>query len=312
MVRRLRLIPPTPRQLDPLRDFRPSVMHIDGCFFRVHRIGAPGPAAPLEDTAHDSRITFVLLHGIGLSARYLAPVAHELAKRGEVLVIDFPGFGGLPHPARSVDNADLAAMTHKLLREARVRDPILIGHSWGAQIAVELMTQHQSYQRAVLVGPPVNAHERSFPWVIARYLQSSIFETPALVAVAIASYLRSSQVWTVDLMPELLRYPIGEKMKQLPQSTEVIVAHGAHDYLAPDYWVEELANSGKKNSTAKIAGAAHCTVFQHDEEVAQLAFRLIRPYERPPEDKPVENPDPPIGEPARESVAKSERSGEQR
>ena len=68
-------------------------MLVDGLSFRVLESGEPAPGRP----------AIVLVHGIGVSHRYLSRLHDVLAKGRKVYSIDLPGFGGLPKPARDVD-----------------------------------------------------------------------------------------------------------------------------------------------------------------------------------------------------------------
>lgn len=271
--------------LDPWPSFhergQQSLVQVGTSFVRVHRFGAPGPGAARNhpDIEGDGRVTFVLVHGIGLSSQYLSPLAKELAAHGEVMILDLPGFGDLPRPKSTLSIRAFAEIVHHAMDLYGVKNPILVGHSMGAQIVTELMATRHEYDRAVLVGPPVNMNERTLSKVGLRYLQSAVFEQPNLALVAIRSYARTITSWVMETMPALMNYPIEERIAQVSAGARLVILHGEHDYLCPDAWVCTLSDLAPEATVHLISGAAHSTVFNTDAEVAAHILSLVEDNE---------------------------------
>lgn len=271
----------SPIPLDPWPSFhergQQSLVKVGSAFVRVHRFGAPGPGAARlhPDEAGDGRVTFVLVHGIGLSSRYLSPLAHELSAHGEVMILDLPGFGDLPRPQSRYSIRSFATIVDTVLKLYGVKRPILMGHSMGAQIVTELMATNHAYRRGVLVGPPVNEWERTLPKVGLRYLQSAVFEEPNLALVAVRSYARTLTSWVLETMPALMSYEIENRIMDVHPDSKVILLHGEHDYLCPSAWIDTLAEKAPHAKVFLISEAAHSTVFNSDAEVADYILALV-------------------------------------
>lgn len=264
------------------REAQRSLLNIDGRFVRVHRIGAPAPGHNRIDIDRigDDRVTFVLIHGIGLSSTYMTPLAHELARYGEVFIMDLPGAANLPPPHEPLSIAGFAALVDAAMRLNGIADPILIGHSMGAQIVVELMARRPEHlARACLIGPPVNAAHRNLPAVVAQYLRSALFEDLELVRVATLSYLRSASHWVMKTLPTMLNYPIEDRIANIGPDARLVILHGEHDYLVPQEWVNFLADQVANALCILIPGAAHSTIYSDDDDVAQAAVSLLTDYE---------------------------------
>lgn len=260
-----------------------SLVKVGDSFVRVHRIGAPAPGLNRIDTDDpgDDRVTFVLIHGIGLSATYLLPLADELCKYGEVLMVDLPGFGDLPAPPRAMTLCDFADVLCSVLDLNGISDPILVGHSMGAQIAVEMMASYPSrFRRAALIGPPVNIDERTPGWVVARYSQSSIWERPSLVRVALWSYVRAAAVWMAQIMPRVLDYPIEERIAEVSPDAKFVFIRGEHDHLVPPVWLDFLAQRVPEAEIFTVPGAAHSTLYNDDRNVSTHVVTLLEECER--------------------------------
>jgi pimeloyl-ACP methyl ester carboxylesterase len=92
-----------------------------------------------------------LLHGLGGSAANWALVAEGLVPAHRVLALDLPGHGGsdpLPRGAGVGDYADAAAAA----LAARVQAPVLVlGHSFGGQVALRLAERHPELVRGLLL-----------------------------------------------------------------------------------------------------------------------------------------------------------------
>lgn len=260
-----------------------TMARLDGAYVRIHRIGAPPPGLNRinTDNVGDDRMTFVLVHGIGLSSTYMLPLAEELSKLGEVMLLDLPGFGDVPPPDHELTIAGFATIIDRALKLHGINDPVLVGHSMGAQIVVELMARApQRYKRAALVGPPVNHEERTIAKAALRYMESAIYERPNLVRVALWSYLRSVQRWVLEILPSMLNYPIEERIYGTAEDSRMVIIYGEHDYLVPSRWANYLAQRAGRARAYMVTEAAHSTIYNGDNEVAKLIRTLLTDRER--------------------------------
>jgi len=87
----------------------------------------------------------VLLHGnvVDGSDWDTSGVADVLLRSHRVIVFDRPGFGHSERRRqRSWSAAEQAALLHEALRRLGVERPVLVGHSWGAIVALALALRH--------------------------------------------------------------------------------------------------------------------------------------------------------------------------
>ena len=85
----------------------------------------------------------VLLHGVGESAAGWRPVQEALSRHYEVIVLDFPGFGGSAKlPADTLPNAAaLADAVERAMDQFGIADFHVAGYSLGARVSLELATR---------------------------------------------------------------------------------------------------------------------------------------------------------------------------
>lgn len=279
-VRPLQLRPIRTRKDDPLDRLSAELVKVDGCWVRIFRKAYSGPGAPPGDrfpglspagTAEaPERPTFVLIHGIGVSSHYFVNLSEDLARLGDVFLIDLPGFANLPQPPEVLSIAGFAAIVHDVLTAHGVHRPVIVGHSMGAQVVTELLARAPGYaERAVLIGPPVNDAERNVARQLTRFVQSSLHETRSLRLIAIRAYLQCGLAWFVDVLPQMMRYPIEERIQLVTEPT--LLVRGEFDYVAPTPWLQRL---GARNPQV-VAGAAHSVIYAHDREVFELISDFV-------------------------------------
>lgn len=85
-----------------------------------------------------SKKNLVILHGWGGSLAEWKTVAESLSLRYRVWLLDFPGFGGSPKPASDWSIYDYANFVKEFLLKLKIKDPIILGHSFGGRVAILL------------------------------------------------------------------------------------------------------------------------------------------------------------------------------
>ena len=79
----------------------------------------------------------VMLHGITSSAPTWWRVAPSVARAGySVTALDMPGHGDSDHPRRSYALRETAHIVDGFMASLEIRDPIVMGHSWGGGVTL--------------------------------------------------------------------------------------------------------------------------------------------------------------------------------
>lgn len=99
-----------------------------------HKITLEGPPAPAP--------LLVFLPGWGQSHQSVLPLARLLSPRFAARLYDLPGFGATPMLASGAGTADYADALAPLLPLGR--PVILVGHSFGARVAIQCAARHPS------------------------------------------------------------------------------------------------------------------------------------------------------------------------
>jgi pimeloyl-ACP methyl ester carboxylesterase len=124
------------------RDHPPTgkFLEIDGC--RLHYV-EQGQGEPL-----------VLLHGNGSMIQDFksSGLMDLAAEQYRVLAFDRPGYGHSDRPRTSTWTADLQAdLICKALQRLNIERALVLGHSWGASVAVALALKHPAMVRGLVL-----------------------------------------------------------------------------------------------------------------------------------------------------------------
>lgn len=201
--------------------------------------------------------TFVLVHGIGMSHRYLARLHRALSTLGTVVSIDLPGFGGVPKPPHDLDVPQTADALGRLLDEMRTGAVVLVGQSMGTQWVVELAARRPDLARAVvLIGPVTDERRRTLPQQAALLALDTIGEPPGANALVFGDYLRCGPKWYLTQLRHMLGYPIEDRIAQV--EVPLLIVRGSRDPIASRSWCRRLRGVAKDGtSLAEVPGRVH-------------------------------------------------------
>lgn len=214
-----------------------------------------------------TREAIVLLHGIGMSQRAMRRLHRALRPGALVVSIDMPGHAGLPVPRRGVDVAEMAAALGAVLTRLGLPEVVLVGHSMGAQWAVELAVQRpELVSRVVAIAPVVDAAHRSVRAQLVALLVDAVREPPGIVAIACTDYLRCGIGWYAAQLREMLAYPIERRVPALSQG--LLIVRGEHDAVAGPHWCRALRDLAPSAELVRIPGHHHAAQHSAPRAVA--------------------------------------------
>ena len=102
----------------------------------------------------------VLLHGWGQNIEMMKPLGDKFSNKYRITILDFPGFGESNEPASDLSVYDYSNILHEMLNALKVKNPIIIGHSFGGRIGI-VYSSNNIVSKLVLFGSPCVRHEES-------------------------------------------------------------------------------------------------------------------------------------------------------
>ena len=95
----------------------------------------------------------VLLHGWGQNIEMKDPIGKRLQKDFYITIIDLPGFGKSSEPTYGYTVYDYFEIVDELLRKLKIKNPIMIGHSFGGRISI-IYAAKKGVEKLVLLASP--------------------------------------------------------------------------------------------------------------------------------------------------------------
>jgi pimeloyl-ACP methyl ester carboxylesterase/predicted ester cyclase len=265
----------------------------------THHIERAGLRLAYDDTGGD-RPAAVLIHGWLSERADLRTLAAALAPTYRVIALDAPGHGGsaVPDPATAGERlaipaqaADVAALCDRL----GVRDAMLVGHSAGGAVAVELAARRPDlaaavvaldgtilFRKEVLAGvEPLLAALRSPAWrdALRGFVQQSYLPTddPALLATELAA---------VDRMPQHVAAAVPEQMLEWDAEAALRALRAPLLYVDASQMadLDRIAELVPTVAIARAAAVGHVQLVAHPRQAVAAIEDFRAAHGRPPVD----------------------------
>jgi 2-hydroxy-6-oxonona-2,4-dienedioate hydrolase len=225
---------------------------------------------------HEGGPLVVLVHGIGVSGRYLLPTAGRLAEQCSVHVPDLPGFGRSDPLGARPTVRRLSQLLESWLDVAGLARPdLVLANSFGCQVVVELAARRpERVGRLVLVGPTVDCRARSLARLAGRLALDAIHEPAGLFVVQAVDYTLHVFKSGVSSFVEMVRDPIEESLSRV--QAPALVVRGAHDAIAPRAWAAEVASMLPRGRLVEVPGAGHAVNYNAPAALTRLTLDFLR------------------------------------
>lgn len=101
----------------------------------------------------------VLLHGWGQNIEMMQMLGEPFKDNYRIIALDFPGFGLSEEPKKAMDVGDYTTLLEKMLEKLNVKNPILVGHSFGGRVSVKFASRND-VKKVILLSPALRGHDK--------------------------------------------------------------------------------------------------------------------------------------------------------
>ena len=102
---------------------------------------------------NESEYSLVFLHGWGQNIEMMMSLAKPFIKKNRVLLIDLPGFGLSEEPKDVWSLDEYADMVHEIVKKLKLKNIVLIGHSFGGKISICYSLKYDVSKMVLLASP---------------------------------------------------------------------------------------------------------------------------------------------------------------
>jgi pimeloyl-ACP methyl ester carboxylesterase len=170
---------------------------------RVPGDGGVRLAVRVHEAPSTSSSGLLLLHGLASSQRIWDLLLPRLTRRFRVVTYDARGHGLSSKPSSGYGFDRVVADARAVIRSTKLHGPLIIGHSWGAMVALELAARHPPAVRgAVLVDGGIGTLRDTMDWATTKQQLAP----PHLAGMPVEEFRRMTRTFlgdAVDVTPEI-------------------------------------------------------------------------------------------------------------
>lgn len=279
-------------------------MGVESAQFRLVAEPVYGGQVAVYSAGDPKNPPLVLIHGLGTNgAKDWANVVPELARRFHVIAIDQPGFGASSRGNHLYSPENQARVLDALLRKLGVGEHILIGHSFGAAVALAYAGEHnQRVRRLILVDMAGVLHRSVYTEYLSRmgalYFTGIYPQENSLFGGLIREALRTAERWAADAgwalespwfrqqvlqgdanaiaAYALVEHDFSATLDRLAMPTLLI--WGRDDPLAPLRTGQAVASRVNHARLSVLDGIGHSPMFESPEQFRQLLLHELNDY----------------------------------
>ena len=157
-----------------------------------------------------SKVNLIFLHGWGQNIEMMMPIAKPFINKYNVLVIDLPGFGLSSEPKEAWTLYDYAEMVNSFVKELKMDNPILIGHSFGGKISICYALKYKVKKLVLLASPyDKKISKPTFKMKLFKILKKTPFASIAKKHMGSTDYRNAS-----DMMRNVLVKHVNTDLKE--------------------------------------------------------------------------------------------------
>ena len=214
----------------------------------------------------------VLLHGWGQNIQMMKPVGDKL--KGHIIILDLPGYGESTEPPNVWTIYDYVECVHEFLNSIGVKNPIMMGHSFGGKISLAYASKYK-VKKLVLFASPFKKGIEKMP--LKTKVLKSLKKVPLLNKlegfakkhIGSTDYKNASEMMR-KILVETVNLDIREDVKKIKCPT--FIFWGTNDEAVPVEDAKELESLIKDSGLVIYEG---CTHYAYLEMLSQV-IKVIR------------------------------------
>jgi len=226
--------------------------------------------------------TAILLHGWRSEGSVWNAVAQRLNKdHYSVYALDLPGFGGSPAPKTPFTLSDYADVVLKFIEKMKLKNGILVGHSFGGRVAIQLTaTKPTLVSKLILVDSAGFADTKKQGLKTLAKFMKPVF-TP--------SYMQGIRKWIYEKLgaedylatPALQQTFVNVIEEDLSSNLSriqipTLLVWGEHDQDTPVSYGEKMHTAIHGSQLVILPDAGHFSFLDKPEEFYQTLIQFIK------------------------------------
>lgn len=231
-----------------------------------------------KDFGQSDKEAIVYLHGWGQNIEMMEPIAKPFTDNNRLIIIDLPGFGASEEPNTVWSLEDYAKMVNSLLESLNIKEPNLIGHSFGGKISLLYASMFKTKRLVLLASPfKVKIQKQSLKVKIMKKAKS----IPVLgkLAESAKKFMGSTDYKNAspkmrDILVKHVNTDLTEEAKKITCPT--LIVWGTKDEAVPVSDAHELENLIPNSGTVIYEGCTHYAYLERLNQTISVLKSFIK------------------------------------
>ena len=215
----------------------------------------------------------VLLHGWGQNIEMMDFIGKHL-ENCRVTIFDLPGFGKALEPKYAMNVTNYADWLNLCLCMMKIRNPILVGHSFGGRVAVKYASKFPT-EKVVLLATPIirRKHRLNLKEVLYKVVKGTALEDVVRKKVGSTDYNNASQMMR-DILVRVVNEDLLSDAKKINSPT--ILLAGTKDTAVSLDDTYEVALQMKDAAVIEQHGT-HYAYLENIDQTCVIINEFINP-----------------------------------
>jgi len=201
--------------------------------------------------------------------------AQELSDKNRVILLDLPGFGITQKPKDSWDIFKYSDFVKDFLTKVQIKNPIILGHSFGGRIGIIMASQSFPIDQLVLVDAA--GIEKKNMWLKFKVVMAKILK-PIIPKSIISNLLKGDYAESGE-MKEIFKKVISQDLVNLLPKIKVptTIIWGEQDKILPLSHAKILHDKIQNSRLRIVWGAAHDPHLEKFEQFIEILSEILNP-----------------------------------
>lgn len=220
----------------------------------------------------------VLLHGWGQNIEMMNPLGKELMRDFKVTVIDLPGHGRSVEPKEPLFISDFCEILRDILEKLKIKNPIIIGHSFGGRVAIVYASKYKTKKVVLLAAPCIKKEKPlSLGVKMLKKLKKipflAMFENFAKKHIGSPDYRKSSKMMR-KILVNVVNEDLSEYAKKI--SVPTLLIWGTNDQQVSVEEAREIEKLIPDSGLVTYDGGTHYAYLEFLKPVADVIKIFIK------------------------------------
>ena len=224
---------------------------------------------------NDKGKDIVLLHGWGQNIEMMRPLGDNL-EDFHITILDFPGFGESSEPSSALTVYDYTDILEELLSELGVKNPIVMGHSFGGRVAIVYASRNKVNKLVLFGAPCVRENRKS----VKESVLKGIKKLPGMNSLGeyMKKHIGSEDYRNASpVMRETLVNTVNEDLSECAKkiTCPTLLIWGTNDVAAPKEDAKKLEKLLVDGALIEIPGCTHYAYLEALPQVINILNNFL-------------------------------------